>query len=675
MKTIIYILAFIALFFNGKSQTNNFHEDSTSYFVSSAQLFYKEKNYTQAIKLAIKALEKDSLNEKANFVKAQSQFNSDQYKEAITSFRFIIRNKIGNQKLALGLKGILESVLLNFQESNANFKQVIGMDSLNRGAYYYLGYNSYYLKDYSNSISYLKKADKLKPNNFETLEYIGESYLKFNNTDSALHYFDKAQLIKNNSEEVYIGKAQAYFYLKKYTEAETLLIKANNIRPTAEAYLILAKVYEGLENNVLWYEALNKLKTLNPNFEGRLESEIRLLFILKEYQAVIDKAKEGLMKKTIQNDYFLFYEGKANQFLGNFSNAIINFKDIDSINYKRFRVNLELGICYEKLNKKEYALEYYRKYSKDNPTDEDGLYYRGSFSLKMGKYDEAKQCFLSLLNTRKTSDIYNQLVTISLVEKKYKEALQYSENGLKLTTKGTEEEYSLTADKIISFIMLKDYKSAINIIDDYKSTDYSSIMSMKVYKCISLFGLGNFNKINTVLSTINSNEINSNEFLLKSKLFCLLYGNNNEEYVKWAYDYCNDNPLSIYAYNFSEKLNKKSFPNYELLENKYVLIKDIDTTINFSFGFINDSIVLNKIFTPLLNKLLESTNAYKKSEIIYLLIAQLKSNLSDKEALKYFDKSIESKTDFKIAYYLRGIYKRDKLNDAKGAQNDFKLSD
>ena len=83
MKTIIYILAFITLFYNVKSQTNNFHEDSTSYFVSSAQLYYKEKNYAQAIKLAIKALERDSLNEKANFVKAQSQFNSDQYKECL----------------------------------------------------------------------------------------------------------------------------------------------------------------------------------------------------------------------------------------------------------------------------------------------------------------------------------------------------------------------------------------------------------------------------------------------------------------------------------------------------------------------------------------------------------------------------------------------------------------
>ncbi len=674
MKTIIYIFTFITLFNNLKSQNNNIYGDSISYFVKSAQSLYKEKNFLQAIKLAEKVLAKDSLNEKANFVKAESQCKSNQYKDAVLSFRFIIRNKIGNQKSALAFKGLSESALLNFKESNNNFKQVIEMDSLNRVAYYYLGYNSYFLRDYNNSIFYLKKADKLKPNNFETLKYIGESYLVINNVDSAMHYFDKAQIVKNNSEDIYIVKAKAFLVLKKYSNAEELLIKANNINPTAEAYLSLANVYEELGNNALWYESLNKLKVLDQNFEGRLESEIRLLFNLKEYQSVINKAKEGLMKKTIQNDYFLFYEGKSNQFLGNFSNAIINFNDIDSINNKRFRVNLELGICYENLNKKEYALEYYRKYSIDNPIDEDGLYYRGSLSLKMRKYDEAKKCFLNLLNTKKNFDIYNQLVTISLVEKNYKEALLYSESGLKLTTKGTEEEYLLTADKIISFIMLKEYKSAIMIIDDYKSTDYNSIMSMKVFKCVSLFGTGNFNKINTVLNSINNNEINSNEFLFKCKLFYLLYVNNNEEYIKWAYEYCKENPKSIYAYNFGEKLSKKNSSNYELIENKYALIKDIDTTINFTFGFINDSIVLNKIFTPLLNKLIESTKVYNESEIIYLLIAELKSNLNHKDALNYFDKAIERKIDFKLGYYLRGIYKQDKLNQKKEADIDFKLA-
>jgi tetratricopeptide (TPR) repeat protein len=673
-KTIVYIFTFIILFNNLKSQNNNLSGDSISYFVKSAQSFYKEKNYLQAIKLATKVLERDSLNEKANFIKVDGFFKLGEYTKVVKGCKYILSNHIGNPKVALNDKGMAESALLNFQESNNNFKQVLGMDSLNRIAYYYLGYNSYYLKDYSNSILYLKKADKLKPNNFETLKYIGESYLMLNNADSGLYYFDKAQLVKNNSEDVYIGKAKAFLVLKKYNNAEELLIKANNINPTAEAYLVLANVYEGLGNNVLWYETLNKLKTIDPNFEGRLMSEIRLLFILKEYQEVVNKAKEGIVKKSLQNDYLLFYEGMANQFLGNFSNAIINFKSMDSIYNKKFRINLELGICYENINKREYALENYRKYSKDNPIDEDGLYYRGSLSLKMRKYDEAKKCFLSLLNTKKNFDIYNQLVTISLVEKEYIEALQYSENGLKLTTKGTEEEYLLTADKIISFIMLKDYKSAINIVDNFKSTDYSSIMSMKVYKCISLFGLGNFNKINTVLSSINNNEINSNEFLFKCKLFCLLYGNNNEEYIKWAYDYCNENPQSLYAYNFSEKLNKKSFPNHELIENKYVLIKDIDTTINFTFGFINDSTVLNKIFTPLLNKLLESTKVYHESEIIYLLIAQLKSNLNHKDALNYFDKSIERKTDFKLGYYLRGIYKRDKLNNKTEAEIDFRLA-
>lgn len=666
----IILLLLTGQFVNGQIKQNSL--DSSEYYLKKAKILYEEKNYIESIKYAEFVIKKDLLNKEAHFAKAQAQLSNNQYEEARKSFQFIVDEKIGNRKSALTGKGISESNLLSYQASINTFIEVLKIDSINRVANYYIGYNNYYLGNYANSILHLKKAYRVKPGNIETLRYLGEAYLMINIPDSALNYFNKLQQLNNDLIEAHLGKAKSFLLMGDFVKAENEVIIANRIKITPEGYLLLANIYENLGKNELWYEALVQLKNIDPKFEEAILSEIRLLLKVKDFESIIKMIGVTNANSPLTKNYLLFYKGKSFQGLQKIDSAIVCFEKIDSAYWQILKIDFELGMCYEFLNLNYEALNHYRSYSENFPNDLNGIYYKSKLCLKLYNPEEAKKGLLILLNQKESPEIYDNLASASLMAKNYKDALQYSEVGLKLSSKSIEEEYLLTTDKTISLMMLKDYKSAINTIDNYKTQDYKAIMSLKVLKCVSLFGQGQFKKMDKLVNSFSKEEIYSSDFLIKTKLFCLLNDNKPEEYIKLAYEYCDNGNNSLSVYNFSNEIDKKFLTNYEIIENKYVLCKNIDTTINFTFGFINDTSILNKTFTPILNQLSKSIKAYSKSEIIYLLIAQLKHGLMQKDALKYFNEAIEENPNYKLAYYLRGMYYKNVIKDNISADQDFK---
>jgi tetratricopeptide (TPR) repeat protein len=467
-RYIFYFLFFIFIGFNCYSQG-----DSLNYYNEKVNASFEEKNYNNALKYAQCVLSKDSLNQNAIFKKAESQFYSNLYLESIKTAQFIIRNKIGNQIHILTIKGIAEDMVFNYRQSNLDFKELLKIDSINRVAFYRIGYNNYYLRDFVTAEKYLKKAYKLNPNIFEPIKYLAESYIKLHNNDSALHYFEKALAINNNAEDILVGKSKVYYALQKYTMAESLLIKANNIKETYDAYLNLAIIYEVIGNNTKWYESLVKLKQFNKSTEDELLSEIKFLFKVNEFQSILEKTNEIIPKHTLNLNYFIYFRGKAHEGLKEYENAINDFKTVEYKLNGAYNVSLSIGLCYEKMKKYDLALPYYYEAVKQMPDNKDALYYKSKLCFEMKKFEESKQGFLKLLKYKESPEIYDKLVNISFMKKNNNQALIYSDKGLSISKKGSEDEFTLTADKINSLLMLKDYKTALNIIDNFKTDDVS----------------------------------------------------------------------------------------------------------------------------------------------------------------------------------------------------------
>ena len=208
---------------------------------------------------------------------------------------------LNERSYAYYIKGDLNTSTEILQQSISLFEKINEPKNLvviqsNLGSIYFE--QKQYLKAFNSFNESLKivRDQKLKTSEARILIKIGELYLRLDELDLAMDYFDESLTIcvankisKNNQiGTLFLKKAEIYFKKEQYSQAVQYLQKAikefkntNNSYSLSECYLLLAKANNKLLKNE---RALDYLETsLAINYEIDNHSKITEALILKSF--------------------------------------------------------------------------------------------------------------------------------------------------------------------------------------------------------------------------------------------------------------------------------------------------------------------------------------------------------------------------------------------------------
>jgi tetratricopeptide (TPR) repeat protein len=265
----------------------------------------------------------------------------------------------------------------DYNEASKIYNQIIKLDPEYAKAYYGLGSVFYVKKDYNSAIEYYNKAIE-KDNKFsQAYEWLGNAYAKQKKYDSALEYWKKSfeinknnnnlkQLIDKFSKQIQtkqkeidnIIKISSKLNLEGYFDkAVNILENGAKMYPESEKLLFnLSRLYF---SRMKYKDTLNtwiKLVTLNKPIvlSELLQSQELINLYLEEVDAMVSMFPKNItvyeyagLIYGINTDYYQRASYLLNQ-------AII-------LGTKNNAVYIKLGEIYSKIQKKESAINIYKK--------------------------------------------------------------------------------------------------------------------------------------------------------------------------------------------------------------------------------------------------------------------------------------------------------------------------
>ena len=241
---------------------------------------------------------------KNTYAKPDSVISLTKYHYQLAKEKGVVKemaSALNERSYAYYIKGELNSSTEILQQSISLFEKINEPKNLvviqsNLGSIYFE--QKQYLKAFNSFNESLKivRDQKLKTSEARILIKIGELYLRLDELDLAMDYFDESLTIcvankisKNNQiGTLFLKKAEIYFKKEQYSQAVQYLQKAikefkntNNSYSLSECYLLLAKANNKLLKNE---RALDYLETsLAINYEIDNHSKITEALILKSF--------------------------------------------------------------------------------------------------------------------------------------------------------------------------------------------------------------------------------------------------------------------------------------------------------------------------------------------------------------------------------------------------------
>jgi tetratricopeptide (TPR) repeat protein len=241
---------------------------------------------------------------KNTYAKPDSVISLTKYHYQLAKEKGVVKemaSALNERSYAYYIKGELNSSTEILQQSISLFEKInepknLAVIQSNLGSIYFE--QKQYLKAFNSFNASLKiiRDQKLKTSEARILIKIGELYLRLDELDLAMDYFDESLTIcvankisKNNQiGTLFLKKAEIYFKKEQYSQAVQYLQKAikefkntNNSYSLSECYLLLAKANNKLLKNE---RALDYLETsLAINYEIDNHSKITEALILKSF--------------------------------------------------------------------------------------------------------------------------------------------------------------------------------------------------------------------------------------------------------------------------------------------------------------------------------------------------------------------------------------------------------
>lgn len=159
-----------------------------------------------------------------------------------------------------------ERKLKLLEQSIAELKESLTIDSSLGLQYSPLGHALYLASDFSGSASYLEKYLSIFPSDTSLSEYLGYALARSGQFEKAIQTFEKHVQSGHQSADVYQFLGLCQMETKKYAEAIHSFSEALRARPNDENLLSnLAAAYGNAGNVVMANESYKKVLRINPN--------------------------------------------------------------------------------------------------------------------------------------------------------------------------------------------------------------------------------------------------------------------------------------------------------------------------------------------------------------------------------------------------------------------------
>lgn len=373
----------------------NLKQSEPNYYKKRGDVYYFQNKYKRAIqdwKKAIR-LNRNYKNELDSWInKAQ---------KTIKRRRYVFASIIGI------------FIILIFIALNLKSKESIYND------YYHQGQTAFENSKYENAVSLFSECLE----SFQTdsvYNYIGSSYYKLGEFDSAIENYTEAIKINKDNQYALINRGLTYCELGEYKKA---------------------------------LDDCNKVIEIDPYNEIAYNNRGYVYHKLKEHKKALDDLNKAI---EIDNELYLAYWGRGEvyQVMEYYNKAISDYDEF--LSYKdTSRVYYNRGTCYYYLKKYDKAIKDFTKAIGLDSTNLDYLYRRGIAYTEYEEYSEALEDFDALLVKNDSNLYYYRRGIVQKEMQDYSKALADFEKAKEKGLDNEELESEIESAKYLMSIKKK----------------------------------------------------------------------------------------------------------------------------------------------------------------------------------------------------------------------------
>ena len=308
----------------------------------------------------------------------------------------------------------------------------------------------------------LKRIEHLEPNNDEVFIQKATIYSKKGFHKEAILDLRKALSFTEDKADIWSLLGMEYLYIDDFENARVSF--ANCIEIDLEDYSALYNVVYCFDMEKKHGEAIEYLNSYinkNPYSEVAWHQLGRQYFILNNFK----KALTSFDYAVLIDEFFIggyLEKAKTLEELKQYQEAIDNYLITLELDDPTAFACLRIGVCYQKLNKPEAAISYYKKAVHEDPLLDKGWLFLTNLYYELENYQKASYYIIKALKIDDENVLYwRRLSEINLKLNFFQEAVSSFENCLRLGDNSLETFIGLI--DVLSF--LGDYNKAFTILN------------------------------------------------------------------------------------------------------------------------------------------------------------------------------------------------------------------
>ncbi|MBN1498898.1 MAG: tetratricopeptide repeat protein [Spirochaetes bacterium] len=255
-------------------------------------------------------------------------------------------------------------------------------NSLNKNQYNIdsqIGLAGVYLKRgaYQDAYNLFSRVTQLEPENTDALTGAGDALLGMTDFEKALEFYTSAIGLDRNKADAHYGIAKIYYLRGRDTWAERKLDTVFKINPYHyESLLLQAEIKSEVErfDEALVYieKAISSKREFPDAYLAYGHILLKQYFISNNMDYIEDSVEEINRSLSIYPDYpeALMLRGKISYLTDDYEGALEYFSRIGSNGEITAELAYNTGLCFERLNQVEKALEWFEKSYNLNRNDD-----------------------------------------------------------------------------------------------------------------------------------------------------------------------------------------------------------------------------------------------------------------------------------------------------------------
>ncbi|XP_025206937.1 UDP-N-acetylglucosamine--peptide N-acetylglucosaminyltransferase 110 kDa subunit-like [Melanaphis sacchari] len=262
-----------------------------------------------------------------------------------------------------------------FDKAILNYHKALEVNSNLKNTLVNLGLAYLKVTEYSKAVNSFEKAIELDPDNISALRYLAVTYCYQDNMLLSVETYKKCLKLQPDNLDITLELALVYFHnLENFEEAENYFekcIELNSQREDLYKYLFAV------------YQKLNKYKNASD-----ISISLGDLYLDR---SDLENARNAFITAAYfnpENVYGHWKVGLIMHLLGHFNLALIRYRKAIELNPNFAHVYCDSAIIYEKFDKNEMALDYYKMTLLLQPGHLNALLNMLFLKQKLGQYDD-----------------------------------------------------------------------------------------------------------------------------------------------------------------------------------------------------------------------------------------------------------------------------------------------